>query len=94
MSSVPALQDWWTLLLAPVGSGGRRVLGPVLLDCRLPSGIHLCCSGLCVGSVPQASASRVPARWLVLASMEAVAIKSVQDLLSLCHSLWIVLKKE
>ena len=52
------------------------------------------CSGLCVGSVPRDSASRVPNRWLVLVSLEAMAIKSVQDLLSLCHSLGIVIKKQ
>ena len=60
VSSIPALQDSWTLLVAPVGSGSQPVCGPVLLDCRLRSGIHLGCRGLCVGSVPRGSASRVP----------------------------------
>ena len=88
MSSVPALQDSWTLLVAPISSGSRPVHGPVLFDCRLPSGI-----GLCVGSVPRDSASQVPAHCLVLASSEAVAIKIFQDLLSFCHSLGIVMKE-
>ena len=65
VSSVPALQDSWTLLVvAPISSGSQLVRGPVLLDCRLPSGVHLCCRGLWVGSVPRDSASRVlPAGW-------------------------------
>ena len=41
VSSVPALQDSWMLLLVPVGTSGRPVRGPLLFDCRLPSGIHL-----------------------------------------------------
>ena len=52
VSSVPALQDSWTLLVALISSGSRPIRGSVLLDCRLPSGVHLCCRGLCVGSVP------------------------------------------
>ena len=94
VSSVPALQDSLVFLLALVGSGSQPVRGLVLLDCRLPSGIYLYCSGLCVGSIPRDSASRVPARWLVLASLGAMSIKSIQGLLSLCHSLGIVIKKE
>ena len=32
--------------------------------------------------------------WLVLASLEAVAIKNIQDLLSICHSLGVVINKK
>ena len=32
--------------------------------------------------------------WLVLASSEAVARKNIQDLLSLCHSLWVVINEK
>ena len=62
MSSIPTLQDLWTLLLVPVGPGSWPVHGPALLDCRLPSGLHQCCRGICMDSIPRVSTSRVPTR--------------------------------
>ena len=50
--------------MVPVGWGSLPVHGPVLWTVDCPSGLYQCvfCRGLCVGSVPWDSSSRVPGR--------------------------------
>ena len=77
------------------GGGSLSVQGPALRTVDYPSGFHSgVCSHLCVGSLPRDSSSQVPGR---LADHRLVGVggqKNVQDLLSLCHSLGIVLNEE
>ena len=71
------------------------VQGPVLQTVGCSSGLHQgVYSGLCMGSLMRDSSSQVPGRWLVLASSEAVAKRNVQDLLSLCYSLGVVINEK
>ena len=71
----------------PVRRGSLPVQGPVLRTVGCPSGLHQgACSSLCCKQ-------RLEDR-LVLASSEAVTKKNVQDLLSLCHSLGIMIHEE
>ena len=81
----------------PVRRDSLSVQGPMLRTVDCPSGLHSgVCSGICMGSLPRDSFPQVRYLddWLVLASSEMEAKKNVQDLLSLCLSLGIVINEK
>ena len=79
------------------GGGGLPVQGPVLRTIDCSSGLHqgVCSDRSLHGLTPlKIRLLRYLDNWLVLTSLEAVAKKNVQDLLSLCHSLGVVINEK
>ena len=74
-------------LLRFLSEGTVSVQGPVLWTVDCPTGLH---QGVCRGI----RLLRYLDDWLVLASSEVEAKKNIQDLLSVCHSLGIVINEK
>ena len=79
----------------PVGRDSLSVQGSVHRTVVCPLGLHQSvCSHVCMGALPRDSSSSVPGRLAGSHLFGGGGQKNVQDLLSVCHSLGIVINEE